>query len=407
MNLFEELKNVMKDEEKYGKEGGSIHMSSTGFDCFDYLNGTISVDDAGKRFFHLGLDDGKITTIIGKSGSGKTTFAIQTAYNIIKNYDQGVMYLLDFEQSSDARRIQALTGMSEEEYARRVMIKKIGISTETVLDTIIAIKKLKLSHKKELMVKTGEKNPDGTDVEILTPTVIIVDSIPMMMPKESLSEEEMAGQMLATQAAKMNAQLFKRIVQPMIEANIFCFFINHINQKVSTGPMPTQGQINFLGQEESLPGGNAPIYLSNTLIKITTATKLEEDKLFKIKGFMAKISLVKSRTAPAGAAVTMIYDQRNGFDNILSDLQFLKDNNKVLGAGIGMYLEGMPEVKFSFANFKEKLELNPTFKEHFEKLTKESLRGLIKESSKLSTIEEKITDSNDSDSSIDKLFENE
>jgi len=377
-NLLNELSNVMKDEKKFGQEGNGVHMSSTGFDCFDYLNGSLTITPDGESYYHKGLDDGKIVTIIGKSGSGKTTFAIQTAYNLIKKYEQGSIFILDFEQSSDRRRIRSLTGMSEEECDRKVLIKKVGISTETVLDTIVAIKKLKLEHKKDLMIKTGELNPDGTEVEIMTPTVVIVDSIPMMMPREALLDEEMSGQMLATQAAKMNSQLFKRIVQPMVEANIICFFINHINQKVSTGPMPTQAQVNYLGQEESLPGGNAPIYLSNTLVKITTSSKLEEDKLFKIKGYFAKVSLVKSRTAPAGSSITMVFDQVNGFDNLLSNLQFLKDNGNIAGAGIGMYLQSYPSVKFSFANFREKYNTIPEFKQEFDKAVEENLKELIR-----------------------------
>jgi hypothetical protein len=252
----------------------------------------------------------------------------------------------------------------------------------------VAIKNIKMKNKKDLMVETGKVNVDGTKEKIMVPTVIVIDSIAMMMPKEALEEEEIAGQMVATQAAKMNTQLFKRLVQPCMEANIICIFINHINQKVSSGPMPTQAQINYLSQDETLPGGNAPIYLTNTLIRITTATKLEEDKLFKIKGFMTKITLVKSRTAPAGSSITLIYDQTNGFDNILSNLQFLKDSGNILGAGIGMYLKDMPEVKFAFSNFKEKLAANEAFRNHFEKLTKEALEDLIKPASKLKFVQE-------------------
>lgn len=391
MNLFDELQNAMKDENKFGRDVSPV-MLPTGFDCFDFMNGTTVLNADGSTKITKGIDAGKLVTVIGKSGSGKTTFAIQSAYNLIKPYEQGTMFILDFEQSSDARRIQSITGMSSEEFKRRVGIKKVGISTETVLDTVVAIKNIKKQNEKALLVDSGEVDADGNPVKILPPTVVVIDSIAMMFPKESLESEEMQGQMSATAAAKANTQLFKRLVQPCIDGNIICFFINHINQKVSTSVMPTQAQVNYLGQDETLPGGNAPIYLTNTLIRITTATKLEEDKLFKIKGFMTKIQLVKSRTAPAGSSVNLVYNQSEGFDNILSNLQFLKDNGKVLGAGIGMYLLGYPDVKFSFANFKEKLELNSSFKKYFEELSAETLSTLVRKSSKLSIgeLEEEI-----------------
>lgn len=379
--LFDELSNIMSDEKKFGSNKEAV-MAPTGFDCFDYLNGSCSLNEVGQKEYQVGLDTGKICTIIGKSGSGKTTFALQTAWNIVKDYSDGSIFILDFEQSTDKRRIKMVTGMSDSEIENRVIIKKTGIYTETVFDTIMAIHHLKIDHEKELLVDSKVIGPDGKFKKIICPTVVLVDSIAMMMPKASIADSnEIEGQMLATAAAKMNTQLFKRIVQPCTEANIIPIFINHINQKVSTGPMPTQAQVNFLKPDETLPGGNAPIYLANTLIRITTAKKLEEDELFKIKGFMCQCSLVKSRTAAAGSSINLIYDQVNGFQNDLSNLQFLKDNKKVLGAGIGMYLEGYPDVKFSFSNFREKYNSIPEFKAYFDNLSKETLKGLIREAS--------------------------
>ena len=43
--------------------------------------------------------------------------------------------------------------------------------------------------------------------------------------------------------AKANTQLFKRLVQPCMEANIIMIFINHITAKVETGVTPTQASI--------------------------------------------------------------------------------------------------------------------------------------------------------------------
>lgn len=58
-NLFNELSEVMSDTKKFGFNKAP-HMSPTGLDCFDYLNGTCIVDDEGRRNFQVGLDDGKI-----------------------------------------------------------------------------------------------------------------------------------------------------------------------------------------------------------------------------------------------------------------------------------------------------------------------------------------------------------
>ena len=148
---------------------------------------------------------GKIITVIGKTGAGKSTFAIQMGTNIIRKYDQGSMFILDFEQSNGRDRVRSITGMSEEEFDKRVAIKKIGISTETVLQIVSQIKQLKLKHKKDLLVDNAEGVVDPTTgklQKILPPTVVLVDSVAMMMPADSLESEEIKGQMAATAMAK-------------------------------------------------------------------------------------------------------------------------------------------------------------------------------------------------------------
>jgi len=175
---------------------------------------------------------------------------------------------------------------------------------------------------------------------------------------------------------------FKRLVQPCMEANIIMIFINHINQKISTGPTPTAASINYLKQDETLPGGNAPMYLTNTLIKITASSKLDEEKTYRLKGFEAKVELIKSRTAPAGRAITMIYNQSEGFDGDLSLLEYIKSNGMLKGAGVSYFLEGLETNKFRLAEFKTKLRDDKQLAEHFYTLGRSLLGASLKESSR-------------------------
>jgi RecA/RadA recombinase len=380
-NFISELKGII-DDPKFGYDEDQV-MIKTGFDVVDYLNGNV-IEQNGKKKYNVGVDAGKIITVIGKTGVGKSTFAVQLANNIIQKYSQGSMFVLDFEQSNNKDRVRMITGMSEADFEKRVAIKKIGISTETVLEIVSQIKTLKLQHKKDLLVDNAEGIVDdkGKLIKILPPTVVIVDSIAMMMPKNILETEEMTGQMSATAMAKANTQLFKRLVQPCMEANIIMIFINHINQKISTGPTPTAASINYLKQDETLPGGNAPMYLTNTLIKITASSKLDEEKTYRLKGFEAKVELVKSRTAPAGRAITMIYNQSEGFDGDLSLLEYIKGNGMLKGAGVSYFLEGLDSNKFRLAEFKAKIRTDKQLADHFYNLGRATLAASLKESSK-------------------------
>ena len=251
-NFIGELKGII-DDPKYGYADDQM-MIKTGFRMFDYLNG-----NKGKTNLNLGIDAGKIITIIGKPGAGKSTFAVQIAGNILKRYEQSSLFILDFEQAHSESRIKAVTGLTDEEYEEKVTIKQTGISTETVLEIVTQIKNLKLKYKKELSIENNEGFIDpktGKLKVILPPTVVIVDSAAMMMPKDDMFLDEMTGQMSATQAAKANTQLMKRLVQPCKEANIIVMFINHINAKISTGAMPTAASINYLKQDETIPQKN-------------------------------------------------------------------------------------------------------------------------------------------------------
>jgi len=390
-NFISELKGIINDP-KFGSKNDSIHIK-TGINMFDYLNGNVIPKSDGGKSFNLGISSGKQVMIIGRAGSGKSTLSLQIATNIITRYEQSSLFILDFEQSHTKERIRMITGMSEEDYNNKITVKQTGISTETVLRMAAQIKDLKLKHKKELMTPNleGILDEEGKPVKILPPTIMLIDSVATMLPeKVSDDEGEISGQMLATSAAKMNTQLVKRLTQICSEANIIVIYINHINQKVDTGVMPTQASINYLKQDETLPGGLAMQFMTDTLIKITTSSKLDETKTYQIKGFETKIELIKSRTAAAGRVVTMVYNQAEGFDDELSMLEFIKLNNMLKGSPVAYYIEGLDSVKFRLSTFKDTLKTNKALKDHFYATALSLLGASLKESKKFESIQEEV-----------------
>lgn len=122
------------------------------------------------------------------------------------------------------------------------------------------------------------------------------------------------------------------------------------------------------------------MYVTDTLIKLTASSKLEEDKLWGIKGFEAKVEICKSRHAPAGRAVNMIYDQTNGFRNDLSMLDYIKSCGALKGNGMAYYIEGHDNYKFKLSNFKEKFDTIPEFRQLVIDTAKTLMKSSIKES---------------------------
>lgn len=386
MSNLDEINELLNNSE-YGKEQEPF-MEKTGFDVLDYLNGKKTVTDNGVDTLNLGIDAGKILGIIGRTGCGKSSLALQIGYNLIKNYENGTMIIYDFEISNSYDRIRMLSGASEEDIKRKVKIKNLGISTESVLKMVFALKDYKLKHQKELLIDNVDGIIDsetGKIKKILPPTVILIDSVAMMQSSE-IDTNDISGQMNATSTAKKNKQLLKNIIQPCLEGNITVITINHINDKISTSITPEQAQTMYLSNKETVSGGLAMLYLTDTLIKLVTAGKLEPEKGgYGIKGYEVKINIVKSRTAPAGRVITAIFDQVNGYDNDLSILEYIKSNGLLKGNGMAYYLDGYETVKFKMSNFKEKLKTEKEFANYFYSLGRKLLSDMVKVSSNIST----------------------
>lgn len=385
MAFIDELQEIIKgDPEKYGGSSEEDFTLSTGFMGIDYLNGQLITKDDGKKQVFKGVSAGRMCMIIGKSGTGKTTLAVQMGINIIKRYTNGLMYVFDYEKNNTRERIRQVTGITEEYFDKHISIQRQGISTQTLIRTLSQIKAMKLAHKDELLVDNENNilDKNGKVIKVLPPTVVIVDSVAMMLPEDNLAEEDIQGSMAATATAKVNSQLMKKVIPILDAANIVLFMINHITQQVTIGPTPVAADINYLKQGEALPGGKSIMYLTDTLIKITAASKLEEDKKFGIKGFEAKIEICKSRHAPAGRSVTMIYDQLNGFRDDLSKLNYLQANGKLKGNGMAYYIEGLDdkEHKFKMSNFADKLAEDETLRNHFDSVAEAEFMSSIKES---------------------------
>lgn len=80
----------------------------------------------------------------------------------------------------------------------------------------------------------------------------------------------------------------------------------------------------------------------------------------------------------------MIFDQDEGFDNDLSMFELMRANKQIGGAGIGMYINGYNDEKFSMANLKDKLLTSPTLRSKFDALGQSLLSGSLEVSSKVS-----------------------
>lgn len=360
-NFLTDLFRNTIEKEELGVENQYTPCYSTSIDLLDYRNGRVENGEA-----LVGVDGGKIITIIGKSGSGKTTCAMQMATDIVTPYEHGQVIHLDFENATTKARIKTLSGWDDDTIKAKYIHLNQGIYSETLYSLVKASAKIKLENFEKLAIGTGRTNYSGEEIKCLPPTVFLVDSWATVVPKNITEEEELSGQMSATAIAKTNNAIIKRITGTLQQANITLIIVNHITQKVDIGPVKTSNSLNYLGQDESIPGGTSAIYMANVLLKLQAGSKLEEDKDFGIKGFYVNGTYLKSRTNEAGRKFELVYSQSEGFDNFLTNFNQMKAAKLLRGNGRAYYFDFAPDTKFTQKNVKALYESNKEWASLFD-----------------------------------------
>lgn len=371
---------MAKTKDPRMEEANADVLYPTGFLPFDFLNGyRVHVKSETEDFWYnsVGIVDGSSVSFAGRSGSGKTTAAIQMAANIVRPFPEATIFFDDIEGGSNATRRELLTHFTPEECQQRIIYRNTAVSAENFYKRIASIYEIKMNNRADFEYDTGKLDSQGNKIYKLIPTVYILDSLAMLTPEKLTEEEELSGQMSTTATAKTNTAVFKRIVPKLKAANIILFTINHINDKIEVNAFThTKSQVSFLKPGETLPGGKAALYLANNLIRVDDGAKLKETDGLGINGKIVDFEIIKSRTNAAGRSVPMVFDFTNGFDDILSLFMFLKSTGAII-TGATCYLRGHEDMKFRQRDFKNKLFNDPEFAKAFNEVARAELETLL------------------------------
>ena len=372
-----------KDKKGLFKQSQVSITYPTGFIPFDYLNGyKVKVIDKHENILDsyaaLGLTGGTFNTIIGKSGTAKSTFAVQVAANMVRHFDDNAFVIYyDLEQALNYTRIKNITQMTQQELEDKFILRQEKNYIEDIFESIMGIANDKDANKDDWTYETGLLDEFGQPIKTYVPTVIIIDSIPTLSSNSTDMEDEMKSDTDVTRMTKRIKQFYTKLMPIIKTYNITIFVINHINAKIEINPFAkTQAQIMYLKQDESVPGGVAPIYYANNLLKFVSSTKYkEEDDGFD--GFMIRIEMLKSRSNKAGQFCNIIYNQETGFDPVLTLLQFADDNGLLDGRNPYKYFKNNKDVKFDTRKFREAFRAKEEVRKALTEVTQPFLEKLL------------------------------
>ena len=198
--MFDLLK-TLDTEIKKNKLGGTLpppFVASSGFDVLDIMNGT---RDPETDKVLAGMAESKVVGFIGKSGSGKTSLAIQVASNLCHTPDgklipNAAVIHIDGEGSSERPRIKTLTRKTESELQKFYRhINDDSVNTENLFKMIDVICTQKKENRDDLLVELTDRN--GDKFTVLPPTVILIDSIAAMNTTAENDDDTLGSNMLA------------------------------------------------------------------------------------------------------------------------------------------------------------------------------------------------------------------
>ena len=376
------LERLRAKDKKGLFEASQVSVSyPSGFAPLDYLNGQLVQvrnlkEELQNEYPSIGIVGGTFNTVVGKSGTSKTTWTCQTAFNIVKPFNENSFVLMyDLEQSLTYTRVKNITGASQEELDKKFIIKQGRNYIEDIYDAIIAITKEKEENKADYLYDPGLRDEFDRPIKAFVPTVIIIDSIPTMSTKDALDTIE--GQTAQMRKTKAITQFYQKLMPVIKPYNIIIFVINHIQAKIEINPFAkTQPQLMYMKADESMPCGNAVIYYANNLFKFVSAGKLNEAD-DGISGANIRIEMLKSRTNRAGQMVTLVYDQVTGFDPVMSLLKFADDRELIEGRNPYRKFIGCPDVKFDTRKFRNEFYEREEVRKALYEVTKPSLYKML------------------------------
>ncbi len=341
--------------------------NTTGFNAVDIFSGNIEFDRKGRPILNGGLLPRTIT-VVGQSGTGKTTLVLQLGAAIVDRWNRmypGTAELIfrDVEENTPISRVQSITGWSDNKILSQLSYGRDDMSITDIYNELRKIADLKEKNKAPLRMNTQIYDIDGMEMSSYAPTIYVIDSIAALNSsgieewefdkKGALKEVETVNQNItAAREANANTAFVKKVKRLLSKYNIVLIMINHITSQMITSAYDIPPRyLSFLKPGEKVKGGAEMIYQSFAILRTTHGTHInDKDPIYgdDVRGLINKFAFIKNKSNVEGITVPMVFDQKMGYLPDLSDWEYIYASGYGFGGSpASYYLSILPEVKFT------------------------------------------------------------
>lgn len=379
----------------------SMPQYPTGYMYLDYGTGsylTVCDDDEVPlyQYHNIGICCGSVNVLISKSQGGKTSLALAMGAAIIERYITMMLYQ---KSAEDIKRttgmkgdIPELTGMpfiqildtektlpvdyakKVARYTNKLTERHITINPITTDRDLMTALEKHVKFKVDHMQKVPMPMLDmfGKPIIDYPPTILIIDSMSQLLLEDcddpsSIKKKDatiMDIYQTATQntagarRAKIITALNSQLVNYAKRYNIIIFSINHINKMLPVNGIPVK-QYRGLRAGETIGGGEKAIYLAANILRLdviknvggqsSTSLNLGDG----VKGHVAIASWIKSKSNSKSNQCQLVYTNQAGYDPLLSNLYFAKENGDLIKSGNGFCVRDFEQYKFTLKNYAQ------------------------------------------------------
>lgn len=303
---------------------------STGFPTIDRFTKRIVKLPGNKEMVTSGILTGAYGVISGESQTGKTTLAMNIAANIIKgdihkaglkNYDNSWIEYFSPEGGMELDRLCDITGIEFNEAFENNKIRITPIEKANTEQFELLI---------ENLYKMKVENPDiflydaqdimGNPTKEFVPTVVVVDSLTMLFPKDLKDLDNEAKNTIYAHQNNKNGVALMRCLEYCRNANIIVIFITHVSEKLSIDGRQPKRKFKAIQGKTNITGGQKLFFTSDWGLYLDKYPSGDLNDLLKNDSVAYAVNAIcfKNRMGMDGEEAVLVNSGERGFSPLYS-----------------------------------------------------------------------------------------